>query len=215
MVAEQEFYGIRADLAADALAIAAANSLLREMKLLADGGDVNGIASHSGGTALHTAAGYGRIRSLNFLIQAGADLNATDRMDLTPLMNACHLGLVKGSRAALRLMDAGANVRYVRAKDEMTALKFAVRACHPEVIQALIDRGADVDGPPGTDQTALMIAARANNVEALKTLLRNGADPSVPCKLPWAAGWTAEGLAELESQRAVLAYLRGVRAGQE
>jgi len=50
----QEIYGIRAASAVDALWIGAANSRLREMRLLlADGVDVNGIASYSGGTALH------------------------------------------------------------------------------------------------------------------------------------------------------------------
>ncbi len=213
-MADQEFYGIRAKSAVDALSIASANSRLREMKLLlAEGVDVNGIASYSGGTPLHAAASGGYMRSLNFLIKAGADLNSTDRNDLTPLMNACSLGLVKGSRAALRLMEAGANVAYIRAGDDMTALKFAVHACTHEVIQALIDRGADVDGPPGTNQTALMIAARADNPGALKVLVENGADCSLPCKIPWAGGRTAEGLAEMEGRRAALRYLRGLRGG--
>jgi ankyrin repeat protein len=210
----QVFHGIRAASAVDALSIAAANSLFREMKLLlADGVDVNGVASYCGGTALHTAAGYGLIRSVEFLIRAGADLNATDRMDLTPLMSACSLGKVKVSRVALQLIEAGANVRYVRVVDEMTALKFAVHRCPPQVIHALIDHGAEVDGPPGTDLTALMIAARSNNVEVLKVLVKNGADVFLPCKLPWAKGRTAEGLAELEGQDAALAYLRRVRTG--
>lgn len=210
----QVFHGIHAASAVDALSIAAANSLFREMKLLlADGVDVNGVASYCGGTALHTAAGSGLIRSVEFLIRAGADLNATDRMDLTPLMSACSLGKVKGSRVALRLIEAGANVRYVRVADEMTALKFAVHRCPPQVIQALIDHDAEVDGPPGTELTALMIAARSNNVEALKVLVKNGADVLLPCKLPWAKDRTAEGLAELEGQDAALAYLRRVRVG--
>jgi hypothetical protein len=95
----------------------------------------------------------------------------------------------------------------------MTALKFAVERSAPEVLRALIDAGAEVDGPRGTDQTALMLAARANNVEALKVLIDNGADVSLPCRLPWADGRTAEGLAELERRRAALAYLRKLRGG--
>jgi ankyrin repeat protein len=213
-MAEQEFHGIRAASAVDALSIAAANSLLREMKLLlADGVDVNGIASYCGATALHTAARLGLIRSTELLIRIGADLNVTDRMELTPLMSACSLGKVKGSSVALRLIQAGADVRYIRTADEMTALKFSVHSCPAEVIQVLIDHGAEVDGPPGTDQTALMIAARCNNVAALKVLVENGADTSLSCKLPWAEGRTAEGLAELEGRRAALTYLRRVQAG--
>ena len=210
----KDFHGVRAASAVDALSIASTSSNFEAMKrLLSDGVDVNGIASYSGGTALNAAAGLGLIRSVEFLISAGANLNATDRHDLTPLMAACSMGKTKGSKIAMRLIESGANVRFVRAADEMTALKFAVHSCPREVIQALIDHGADVDGPPGTDQTALMIAARANHVEALKVLIANGADPSRPCKLPWAAGRTAEGLAELEKRRLALAYLRKLRGG--
>lgn len=208
---ESEFHWIRAASAVEALAIAATNSRLREMKLLlADGVDVNGVASYCGGTALYEAAGIGALRPVELLIGAGADLNASNKHDLTPLMSACSLGKTKGSQVAMRLIEAGANVKYVRAADEMTALKFAVRCCPAETIQALIDHGAEVDGPSGTDQTALMIAARHNNVAALEVLVKNGADVSLPCKLPWAGGRTAEGIAELEKKRAALTYLRGL-----
>jgi ankyrin repeat protein len=213
-MADQEFHGIRATSPAEALALAAAGGRVRVMELLlADGADVNGVAPYSGGTPLHAAAGSGSLPAVEALVRAGADLNPTDRMGLTPLMSACALGKVKGSRVALRLVEAGADVRRVRAADGMTALKFAVHTCPPEVIQVLIDRGAEVDGPPGTDQTALMLAARANNVESLRVLVANGADVSLRCKLPWAGGRTAEGLAELEKRRAALAYLRGLSGG--
>lgn len=95
----------------------------------------------------------------------------------------------------------------------MTALKVAVHRGPPQVIEALIDPDAEVDGPPGTDLTALMSAARSNNVAARKVLVQNGADVFLPCKLPWAKGRTVEGLAEREGQDAALAYLRRVRVG--
>jgi hypothetical protein len=54
-MAEQQFHGIRAASAVDALSLAAAGSKLHEMELLlADGVAVNGIGS-SRGTALNTA----------------------------------------------------------------------------------------------------------------------------------------------------------------
>jgi len=188
--------------------------MLREMKLmLTDGHDINAFAPYCGGTALNTAAGYGLIRSVEFLIGAGANLNATNKYDLTPLMSACSIGKTKGSRVALRMIEARADVKYARASDEMTALKFAVKSCPAEIIQALIDHGAEVDGSRGADQTALMLAARSNSVAALKVLVKNGADDSIPCKLKWADGRTAEGLAELEKKRAALAYLRGLPGG--
>ena len=209
----ETFHGIQARSGVDALSIAAANSRFAEMDaLLADGVDVNGVASYSKETALHHAAGLGLIRSVDRLLAAGADINSTaSDNDLTPLMCACSLGKAKGSRVALRLIDAGADVRYVRSSDEMTALKFAVHTCTPDVLERLIERGAEVDGPEGTTQTALMIAARANHVKALEVLIRHGADASRKCGLKWAEGRTAEGLAELEGCRAALRFLRTPR----
>jgi ankyrin repeat protein len=134
-------------------------------------------------------------------------------MDLTPLMSACSNGKVLGSRIAMLLIEAGADVNYVRQDDDMTALMFAAHRGTPELIQALIDHGAAVEGPPGTDQTPLMLAAREGHVEGLKVLIRNGADIHRPCKLPWAGGRTAEGLAELEKRKHAVAHLRGVRLG--
>jgi ankyrin repeat protein len=210
----QEFFGIRADSKVDALSIAAANSMLKELKLLLnDGVDVNGIAEYCGGTALHTAARLGVFRPVEVLLSSGADLDLIDRDQMTALMRACSGGKVKGGRIAMRLIEAGADVRYVRAADGMTALKFAARSCAAEIVQALIDRGAEVDGPPGSALTPLMFAARNNNVPALEVLVKNGADLSIPCPLGWAGGRTAEGLAELVKQRAAHAYLRKVRCG--
>jgi ankyrin repeat protein len=186
--------------------------MFKEMKkLMAEGVQVSAIAPYSGGTALHTAASRGLIRSVEFLLEAGAELNTLDGNELTPLMCACSGGQTKGSRIALRLMEAGADVSYVRRSDQMTALMFAVNECTPQVIQALIDRGAVVDGPAEWELTALMLAARANNVETLKVLVKNGADLNRACGLGWAEGRTAEGLAEMEGSNAALAYLRKAR----
>jgi len=204
------FHGIKAASKEDALSIAAASSKLPEMeKLLADGVDINARSSR-GDTPLVSAASMGNVRAVELLIRSGADLNAPGRHDLTPLMTACSNGKVKGSRIALQLIEAGADVSCVRS-DGMTALKFAAQACTADVLEALIAHGAAVDGPPGTDQTPLMLAARANHVDALRVLVKHGADVNRSCNLPWAGGRTAEGLAELERRTLALRFLRGLR----
>jgi ankyrin repeat protein len=213
----REFHGIQAPNRNDAFVVAAARGMIPEMKaLLADGADVDGILSKfggalHGGSALHAAACRGKVRSVDFLVTAGANLNLLNHNKLTALMVACNCGLAKGSELAMRLIRAGADVAYVRRSDEMTALKFAVKRCAPNVLQALIDAGAEIDGPTNTSQTALMLAARAGNVESLRVLIENGANASLPCKLPWAEGRTAEGLAEMEKQKKALAYLRSLQ----
>jgi ankyrin repeat protein len=172
----------------EGLHVATANERLDEMRTLIDQGvDVNAriptiMSAQSSGTALHIAATYGLLGPAELLVSSGAALNLLDSMDLTSLMCACSCGGLDGSRIAMLLLSAGADPTFVRKSDEMTALKFAAKECEPEVIQALIDKGAEVDGPADTDQTALMLASRINNLSAIQVLIRNGADPQLDLK---------------------------------
>jgi len=190
--------------------------MFRQMKLLlADGLDIDEVADYSGDTPIGTAAHHLLSRVIAFLIDAGADIDKPSTNEMTPLMIACSGGGKKGSQIALQLLEAGADVRYVRRADEMTALSFAAHSCTPEAIQALIDRGAVVDGPRGTVQTALMLAAREGHIDGMRVLIQNGADVSRKCKLPWARGWTALELAKCEKRHKAVAYLLKVLGKQE
>src|SRR5436189_232987 len=148
-----------------------------------------------------------------FLTSGGSSSRRTRSESLSGGLSYGKVSSVKGMKIALHLLEAGADVNYVRADDEMTALGFAVSDSRPEVVQALLARGAEVEGPPGADQTPLMLAARANNVAAIKLLIAAGAAPERPCQLPWAAGRTAEWLAEQEGARKAALYLRILRTG--
>jgi ankyrin repeat protein len=190
---------------------AANNNLLALKALLAQGVSIAEPEKIYGRSALHAAADQGLKKIVAFLITAGAPLDALNGNEMTPLMCACSIGKKKGSEIALQLIAAGADVRIVRPGDGMTALKFSVGLCSMEAIQALIDSGADVDGPLETDQTALMLAARANNPQSIYVLLKNGADPNLKCRLPWADGLTAEGLAELQGNNDAINYFRACK----
>jgi ankyrin repeat protein len=210
-----EFHGIRALNAIDALCIAAATSHLKEMRLLlADGVDINGIAIYSNMTPLCGAARLGATRSVAMLIEHGASVDLPSFGGTTPLMFACSRGKKKGFQIAQQLIAAGADVNFVGV-GEGTALKAAMDGFSPEIIQLLIDHGAEIDGPPGTFQTALMLAARNDDVATIKLLLDNGADRTLTCKLPWAENRTAQGLAELEGRRKAAAYFKKLAAEQK
>lgn len=174
--------------------------------------DINYSEPRFGKTPLSYSAYLGLTKCTDYLLSLNADLNKPDGNDMTPLMVACSNGQAKGSKIALKLIESGANVNYVRKEDEMTALKFAVGSCKPEVIGALVQGESDVDGPQNTDQTALMLAARNNNVEALKILVKAGANTALECKLPWAEGLTALGLAKLEKHKKATQYLSSVES---
>ena len=96
-------------------------------------------------TPLHGAVTNNEIRKVKDLIASGANLEARDSNDLTPLLGACCNGKVMGSRIAMLLIEAGANVNYVRKGDDQTALMFAAEYGTPELVQALIDHPGERD----------------------------------------------------------------------
>ncbi len=195
-----------------ALCRAAANNDVETLTgLIEDGVDLNGRGGR-GRTALHAAARSGAVETCRLLLAGGAELECRDDLEMTPLMVACSEGRKAGKAIAVALIEAGADVNGVRQSDTMTALMFA---SDPEVIEALLDRGAEVDGPPGSPLTPLMLAARANNLEALRILVERGADTQRTCGLSWAEGWTARQLAEHEDRKQAAAYLRSLEESQE
>eukprot|EP01126_Amoeba_proteus_P059440 TRINITY_DN7763_c0_g1_i12.p1 TRINITY_DN7763_c0_g1~~TRINITY_DN7763_c0_g1_i12.p1 ORF type:complete len:108 (-),score=14.76 TRINITY_DN7763_c0_g1_i12:779-1102(-) len=57
----------------------------------------------------------------------------------------------------------------------MTSLHFAAKEGHCEIIQTLIDAGADVNALDGLYWSALDNAVEYRKIEAIKVLLKNGA----------------------------------------
>ncbi len=145
---------------------AAVRSLLRQKV------DVN-LAALDGTTALHWAVRADDIETADLLIQAGANVKASDRYGVTPLSLAC----VNGNASMIRrLLAAGADPNSVDPAGE-TALMTAVRTGTPDALQALLDRGAKVNAvDPEFQQSALMIAVRENHPAAVKLLIERGAD---------------------------------------
>jgi ankyrin repeat protein len=192
--------------------------------------DVN-ASEGDGRTALHWAAYTADQDTVSVLIELGARLNAVTDLGITPLWVACTAGSTAvvekllsagadpniapdsngtplmiasrtGNLKAVKLLLAhGADPNAKEGSRGQTALMWAVSEGHPEVVRALLDRGAnirarsmasrryvllccqDFEGDPGGGdyvdeggETPLLFAARAGEIQSAELLLRAGAD---------------------------------------
>ncbi|KAL0269313.1 UNVERIFIED_CONTAM: hypothetical protein PYX00_007096 [Menopon gallinae] len=108
-------------------------------------------------TPLHFAAGYGRRDVVEFLLSAGASIQARDDGGLHPLHNACSFGHADVVRL---LLEAGANPN-TRDNWSYTPLHEAASKGKIDVCIALLQNGADASIRNSEGKTALELADSA------------------------------------------------------
>lgn len=120
---------------------------------------------------------------MNVLIALGANVNTKNRAGFTPFHYALE-SKNRNLRSLETLFQHGANIN---SKDNLgyTALHIACRSASSDIINFLIDNGADINAPTKkysecgvncwAGYTPLMMATVRNNVEAVNALLENGA----------------------------------------
>ena len=123
------------------------------------------------GTGLMIAAWEGNIPMMRMFVEAGADIEKTNRYGENALMHAAWKGRVGAVRW---LLDRGAKID--REGSQWSALHYAVFAGHQEVTRLLIERGANVSARSPNGSTVLMMAAREGHEALAKLLLDSGAD---------------------------------------
>ncbi len=131
--------------------------------------------------AFRKAISHQDLEEVRRMIAGGADVNAADCRNKTPLMDAAACNNPEIVRA---LLDAGAainardnNGRTALMAALMAALKAALKADgNLEIVRALLEAGADPNVKDTGGNTALSWAAARNNPETVRALLNAGAD---------------------------------------
>jgi ankyrin repeat protein len=127
--------------------------------LLASGARVNGPQGEYNETPLTLAAsmGYRCVGIVKVLLDAGADVKATNLYGLTATMKAAGK-LPEPSAVVQLLIDYGADVK-AKTHDGRTALAFAAERGNVEAVQTLLAAHADVNTRDARGRTALDVAS--------------------------------------------------------
>ncbi|KAI1014180.1 hypothetical protein LB504_008873 [Fusarium proliferatum] len=142
--------------------------------LLDHGADYNYV-DHWGNTALHLAAGTGRVGVVERLLNLGSGVCKMDNEGRTPLQVASNTDTIRV------LLLAGSNAN-ARADTGWTPLHNAASQGDPDGIELLLRYRAKVNVPTEDGRTALHTALRAriafdqNILQVAKLLLEKGAD---------------------------------------
>jgi ankyrin repeat protein len=164
-------------------------------RLISAGADVS-AANKYGATAMSLAAEVANTEILELLLAAGANADSPNGDGMTALLLVARTGNVGAAKA---LLDHGATIDARESFGGQTALMWASARRHPEMIELLVSRGAEVDArsavrdyqrhiqaegrPKSLDSggfTPLLYAARETCLACVDVLLKQGADIDLP-----------------------------------
>jgi ankyrin repeat protein len=141
------------------------------VQLLIQTGAHVGGEYRDGQTLVHVAAARGSIPVLDLLIDAKAGIQSLDANGNTPLDSAVLHGQPLAVEALLR---HGADATYVHPLDGRGALHEACMRGYANLVQPLVDNGADPGARDRFGQTPLDIALAYKNANVVATLLHLG-----------------------------------------
>uniref|UniRef100_A0A8C8SUI2 [histone H3]-lysine(9) N-methyltransferase n=1 Tax=Pelusios castaneus TaxID=367368 RepID=A0A8C8SUI2_9SAUR len=122
-------------------------------------------------TPLHAAAQKGHLEICHVLLQAGANINAVDKMRRTPLMEAVVSNQVETARYIVRRGGC------VYSKDGSTCLHHAAKCGNLAMVSLLLATGqVDVNAQDNGGWTPIIWAAEHKHIEVIRLLLTRGAD---------------------------------------
>lgn len=151
------------------LTIAVKNKHIATVALLFESGcDV--VLKNSQCTSFHHAVRSGFVDIVQEFIERGADLNAPNHDELTPL----HLALSVGHSSTVKLLlSKGADVTYA---DKLKPLFSECYSNRGNIVEELINQGAKINGNVTVDATALLLALKNTREDVAEVLLKHGAD---------------------------------------
>lgn len=108
-----------------------------------------------------------------YLIEQNADVNLKDKDDDSPLH---YTGIFGNLEIAELLLAKGATSLNEGNNRQMTPLHFACERGHADVVEFLLNAGADMNARDGMGRNAFLCACAGRNMATIELLLARGAD---------------------------------------
>ena len=137
--------------------------------------DVSFSNVHKDITCLGFASAYNNARTVQQLVEAGADVTATDSSGRTPLHWAC-VSKIEVKQKVEYLLSCDASLIRARGKHNDALLHRAALNGNDKVISVLIQHGAEVNERGEFGRTALHDACDKGHVACIHELMRFGSD---------------------------------------
>jgi ankyrin repeat protein len=134
--------------------------------LIADHRELITAPDAAGSTLLHHAAGFASVETLTALLDAGADVNAKNRLGSTPL----HWAIDDEMKVRL-LLKRGADLKAKQVEGRTPLYQAAVLGHGEAIVRLLLENGADPNAATANGRTALMAAAARGDVPVLRLLV--------------------------------------------
>jgi len=126
--------------------------------------------------SLSQCVGEGCVEEVSFFLTAGFSPNTKNKSGI-PLLN---IAARAGSRESIRfLIKSGAELNLQSDDRGTTALLDSVIGNNFDLVNDLLEAGADVNIKSKDGQTALIVAAGASEEKMVDALLKAGADPDI------------------------------------
>lgn len=162
-------------------------SLEKVKAAIEKGASVN-YETESGTFALNTAASFGHVDIIEYLLSIGANINSIDKEKFTPLGRAI---VSENYKAAEFLMSKGANTLGDRGikieKLNMVLWKACTERGSLQEARMAIDAGADVNTRNSEQSSPLISAASWGHANIVEYLLSQGAEINFIDKNGWSA----------------------------
>ncbi|MEO8052741.1 MAG: ankyrin repeat domain-containing protein [Acidobacteriota bacterium] len=144
------------------------------LKLIDAGANVN-TAGDYGETPLTLALANGNATLSARLLKGGADPKATRWNGETTLLIASGAGSVAEVKL---LLEVGLDVNATEPEKGQNALMWAAAEGHPDVVDLLIQKGANVNAASKSGFTPVVFATMKNDRASVQRLIQAGADPN-------------------------------------